>query len=75
MGLLIHIGIYPKTICYGGMIFQCALSGSIFDSWIKKNSVFFKTNNIKVIKDRKKKSKIFPKLYARNISFICKLEV
>jgi SAM-dependent methyltransferase len=34
-------------------------------------SSFFKINKIEILKGGKKKSKMFPKLFARNIAFIC----
>lgn len=40
---------------------------------IKLLSVFFKIKKIEVLKGGKKKSAIFPKLFARNIAFICSL--
>lgn len=37
-------------------------------------SVFFKIKKIEILKGGKKKSKMFPKLFARNIAFICTLD-
>lgn len=40
---------------------------------IKLLSVFFKIKKIEVLKGGKKKSAIFPELFARNIAFVCSL--
>jgi SAM-dependent methyltransferase len=45
-----------------------------YDDVKKLLSVFFEVNEIVILKGGKKKSKLFPKLFARNIAFKCSLK-
>ena len=43
-----------------------------YDDAIKLLSVFFEIKKIEILKGGKKKATMFPKLFARNIAFVCK---